>query len=157
MGMKGNRKSIRLSARLLAVLLAAGSLGAPCLAAETENKTSLPAQTELAGTPLPKYEPKQIADPRVLPEPEEGELFPESPAAPEWKTGRLRNGITLAGTGAGIVLSAVGISVLFRAAGDGFDTKAMHEGLTIAVSGSLAAALFSALRGSDSSSGYESE
>ncbi len=94
------------------------------------------------GTPLPSL------DPRALPGPEETELFPDPVAERGNAAARRRNGIALAGAGAGILLSAFGVSALFRGAADGFDSSAMHTGLTVAVSGSLVAALFSALRDS---------
>lgn len=84
-------------------------------------------------------------DLRVIPDTLERELLPE----PESQTGkRTRNAVSLAGVGVGLALSAVGISLFFSAAGDGLDSPAMHQGLTVAVSGSLVAAIFSALRNS---------
>lgn len=78
----------------------------------------------------------------------------ESPPPPEsplfgsrWSGGKRQviRGVSMAGILGALALSAGGIGMIFSAAGDGLDTKAMHSGLTIAVSGSLVLSLFSIL------------
>lgn len=128
----------RLVALALAAILAAplGADGAKAGGEPLETRVETPALAG-SGDTLP------TADPRVIPEPIERELVPE----PQSEAGkRALSGVSLFGVGAGLALSAVGISLFFSAAGDGLDSPAMHRGLTVAVSGSLVAAIFSALR-----------
>lgn len=148
----------RALASLLAALMLTSSLGAagpdqggeplPVMAAQDQYKPGLPGPDQSqpvspgpdqAKPGLPGPDP----DPRVIPAPEETEALPP-PRSP--KARRAEDLAALAGIAGGMALSAFGISLFFRGAGDGLDAQAMHRGLGIALSGSLIAAFCAVFR-----------
>ncbi len=138
----------RALASLLAALMLTSSLGAagpdqggeplPVMTAPDQYKPGLPGPDQ--SQPV---SPGLDQDPRVIPAPEESEALPPPPSP---KARRAEDLAALAGIAGGMALSAFGISLFFRGAGDGLDAQAMHRGLGIALSGSLIAAFCAVFR-----------
>lgn len=79
------------------------------------------------------------------------ELPPEARILPDQSSAKARaaaRNVSIAGTAAGIVLAGWGISLVFGGIADGPegqpDDRGVHRGIAVAVSGGLAASIFSA-------------
>lgn len=79
----------------------------------------------------------------VPPPPSERALWNELPGA---RVHPVLRAVSFVGILSGLALSANGIGLFFSAAGNGFDQQAMHQDLTIAISGTLISSFFAILR-----------
>lgn len=134
----------RAVALALAGCLLGSSLGALSPQEQGEPSLSDPVSPAVPGPDQSKPGlPGPDQDLRTIPETAETEALP-APSSP--KDQRIESTAALAGILGGMVLSAFGISLFFRGAGDGLDTQTMHQGLGIALSGSLIAAFCAVFR-----------
>jgi len=134
----------------------AGSSPAPKTPVAPAVKTPVPAATAVpaANTTFPvksitavegNVQPAQSDTVQVAPLPAEKPVFGWVQNE-RFQTGPAHlfiQGTAFAGVASGLALSVKGVSVLFSGAGNNFDSKTMHNGLLMAVSGSLISSLFS--------------